>query len=598
MEPGRSGQPEHGPRADYAVGEKEPAMPIPRPVVPSVTPTRSGGGSLIEPGSETPDQRSPTLSQRIRALQPPDVARQALSELGVLAHELSNLSELLEAAGLARTHQNAYFEAANSYLGLAQKAWEAVAEERLEQTGAEPEYRQRAISVARRITHLQQEARAASANSSFTLSRRTPFYWRRRTRLIRDGLRVWQDGLSSPPNSTDLGHGLFLLRGFLGLAAAGSFCLGFLDFLVGATLTMLSLFGVGLVALLAAAVISGSILDLTRFSVAVLATVLVWVFVLLMAVNGPLKLGLLLGASVFSPTRTTRNSGTGSRVIAIALHVWWVAVGVVAAPALLGALVLGVLAVRGSVVVSSLGSVHHVLVLAGTALALGTASLVVVCVALLLLLAIPALVLTSLRAAADLAGSPGVVPVARYYAVQPALVVDAILTGALVIAVWVTTTILGLRNFVLFTIALPFGGPHSDTLSISLRSIALFIALVLPYLVLLDLPYRIGLRNWQRAWLADLTSRRADIESHIRRLSITDPRTGMQDTSEDNLRSMQYDLVLLQFYQGKIEEAQKVSSSPAPRQSRFLALVIVVIAALILDSGATWLVHLLPLMGG
>jgi hypothetical protein len=60
---------------------------------------------------------------------------------------------------------------------------------------------------------------------------------------------------------------------------------------------------------------------------------------------------------------------------------------------------------------------------------------------------------------------------------------------------------------------------------------------------------------------------------------------------------MQYDLVLLQFYQSKIEEAQKVRSSPVPEKSQYLGFLVLVIAALILDSGASVLAHLFPLVG-
>jgi hypothetical protein len=629
----QTGQPEHGPRLDrddlesgQTTGAGSPAIAppairlpqtggaagtaiqagdstrsqlVPRghtAQVPSIARGTSSGGYLSDPAPDPAGARTPSLTQRIRSLQPPDVARQALSELGVLAHELSNLPAILESAGLARAHQSTYLDTVNAYLGLAHQAWEAVGEERLEQTGAEPGYRQRAISVARRITRLQQEARAVSTNSEFTLPRKTPVYWRRRSLLIRDGLRIWQDRLASPPSITDMGHGLFLLRGYVGLASAGSIFLGLLDFLVAATLTTLSLLGVGLLALLVTSGISGSILDITRFSIGVLATILIWIFVMLFAVNGSLPIGLLLGASVFSPSRTTRNSGSGRPATAGLLRIWWLVVGVVSIPALLCALVLGGLLVRTVVTIAAPTSFYQVLVVGGSALALGVSAAAIVCLALLLLLVLPVLVVAGVRGAAEMAASPAVVPAARYYAVQPALVVETMLTVLLVMVAWTLATVLGLENIRLIT--LQVSGPSNiGVISISLRSVVLLIALILPYVLLLDQPYRRGVRTWQRVWLGDLTARRADVESHIRRLSVTDPRTGAQDTSEDNLRAMQYDLVLLQFYQSKIEEAQKVRSSPVPEKSQYLGFLVLVIAALILDSGASVLAHLFPLVG-
>jgi hypothetical protein len=141
----------------------------------------------------------------------------------------------------------------------------------------------------------------------------------------------------------------------------------------------------------------------------------------------------------------------------------------------------------------------------------------------------------------------------------------------------------------------PLGAFNAD---ISLRSVALLLALGLPFVLLVDLPYRSGMRKWQRSWLGDLVTRRADVESHIRRLSVVDPRSGLQDTSDDNLRAMQYDLVLLQFYQSKIEEAGKVRHAPAAPASLWLAFLMAVVVALLLDIGAVALLRLFPLMGG
>ncbi|PWT77168.1 MAG: hypothetical protein C5B60_03150 [Chloroflexi bacterium] len=635
MQSGQPGQPEHGPRSDQAdiksgqttgmTGSpamaasatrssqtasaagtaskaSDPARSQPggrghTSQVPGTARGTPSGGYFSDSGPDSGGLRAPTLTQKIRALQPPDVARQALSELSMLASELSNLPAILESAGLARTHQSTYLETVNAYLVLAHQAWEAIGEERLEQSGAEPAYRQRAILIARRITLLQQEARGVSANREFHLPRRTPVYWRRRTLLIRDGLRIWQDRLASPPSVTDMGRGLFLLRGYVGLADARSLFLGLLDFLVGATLTTLSLLGLGLVALLVAAGISGSIMDVSRLSIGVVATILLWIFVMLLAVNGPLPLGLLLGASVFAPTRTTRNTGSGMLVNAALLRTWWLVLGVVSIPALVGALALGGMIVQTVETITAPTSAYQALVVGGVALALGVSVAVIVCLVLLLLLMLPVLVVTGLRGAAEMVASPAVVPAARHYAVQPALVIGAILTLLLVIATWSLATLLGLGNIHLLSVPVE-GGSNIGAVSLSPRSVALVIALILPYVLLIDRPYRRGVRNWQRVWLGDLITRRADVESHIRRLSVSDPRTGVQDTSEENLRAMQYDLVLLQFYQSKIEEAQKVRSSPVPERSQYLGLLSLVIAALILDIGASVLAHLSPLIGG
>src|SRR5581483_1863542 len=131
------------------------------------------------------------------------------------------------------------------------------------------------------------------------------------------------------------------------------------------------------------------------------------------------------------------------------------------------------------------------------------------------------------------------------------------------------------------------------SMTLTPRALVLFLALVLPYLLFLEVPYRIGVHRWRASWLYELETRRADVESHIRRLSATNPSRGTQDTSDDNLRAMQYDLVLLQFYRTKTEEAKKVSSAPIPLLGVLFVLVVAAIAALLVDGGALALLRLM-----
>ena len=127
---------------------------------------------------------------------------------------------------------------------------------------------------------------------------------------------------------------------------------------------------------------------------------------------------------------------------------------------------------------------------------------------------------------------------------------------------------------------------------ISARAIALAGALTLPWL-LIEEPFRIGVGRWRRAWLHDLRTRKNATESHVRRLSAPDPHTGAQDTSEETLRAMQYDLVLLQFYTARIEEAERASSSPLSRSATLVLIVFILAAALLLDAGSGALLHAL-----
>jgi hypothetical protein len=532
--------------------------------------------------------RQPTLTQQIRSVQPPDVVRQAMSELGLLARELATLPDQLEAAGLARTHQKSYFEAAQAYLGLARQAWEAVAEERLEQMGAEPEYRQRAIGVARRITQLQSESRSAGENAEFQLPRRTGSLWRRRVELVQRGLRAWQDRLAPTPDPLEMGRGLFLLRGYVGLGVAGRLELTLLDLLTGATLTLLALLGLGVLLLLVAGLMAGSP-ALAPLALGGAAVGLSGLLALALGVRGPLPVGLLLGAAIFSSSRSTRNGRPGSPIVAGLLRSWWLLVGVLAPVAALVGLAVGGLYLGSSMPLPQPQGVGDGILLAGSVLTAAIALPAAAGLAGLLLLAVPAVLLALLRAVADLVGNPRWVTDARRYALLPLLRMLIFATGLLVAGVWWYAGNAGWQG----TTLLAVDASPGISVTLTLRGLALLLALALPYVLLLELPYRLGIWRWRRDWREDLAKRRADVESHVRRLSVADPRSGTQDTSDENLRAMQYDMVLLQFYQGKIEEVKRTPSAPFPLTSDLFALVVLVVTAVVVDSEAVALASLL-----
>jgi hypothetical protein len=195
---------------------------------------------------------------------------------------------------------------------------------------------------------------------------------------------------------------------------------------------------------------------------------------------------------------------------------------------------------------------------------------------------------TTWRFAGELSGWRRWSPDARRYALGPALSVIAWPVGALVGLAWYLSGL-----FSLDTIALAQFSVAGTPIVISARVFALLAALALPWLALIEIPFRFGLNRWRGAWLRDLTTRKNATESHVRRLSAPDPHTGAQDTSEETLRMMQYDLVLLQFYTGRIEEAERASSLPLSLPATLTLALYVIVAALLLDAGSSALVHAL-----
>ncbi|HKV85917.1 MAG TPA: hypothetical protein VJN88_15300 [Ktedonobacterales bacterium] len=557
-------------------------QPIPGPTAAVPSAPMQGQYDTTEPVGP----RLPTLTQQLRSIQPPDVARQAMSELGVLARELATLPEQLEVSGLARTHQRTYNDAMKAYLGLARQAWESVAEERLEQSAAEPEYRQRAVAVARRVGQMQQECRSATNNTEFILPRKTPTLWSRRVASVRTGLRVWQEHIAPTPDPCDMGRGLVLLRGYMGLACAGSFELATLDFITSAVLLFLGVVGVGLLAGLVGAIISGSGGVITGLAIALLADLLVWALALSLTIRGPLPIGVLLGATVFAPERSTRHGRAGSTTVYRMLRGWWALLGVVGLAALLAGISGGGALAGLREPFPRITSVGQGFSLVGELLTLAVAPAAVVSLALLLLLGLPVMLVSLARYAAEFAGSPSWVPGARRYALRPAVALVAPVICALVVAAWIATTGLGWQRSPWLDIYV--GNLHGV---ISARGVALLLALTLPYLALIAIPYMVGTSRWRRAWLSDLTARRADVESHVRRLSVSDPRSGAQDTSDENLRAMQYDLVLLQFYRDKIDEAHRTRRSPYRLSRALLTLLAAVAIAFLLDSAGVMLAN-------
>jgi hypothetical protein len=508
-------------------------------------------------------------------MQPPDVARQAMSELGVLANELDALPAALAEAGLARTHLRAYLEAVQEYLDLCRSAWEAVAEEQLEQVGAESGYRQQAVAAARRVQRLKQDATRATSVGGARAAGPLPFLWRRRVQLVRHGLSVWRAQLMEPaPNPRLMGRALFTLQGYVGLASAGGLELVLLDLLLSATLVLLGLVTLGAVCLLLASMLGGGKAAQTATDgVVALAAALSWLVVLVFGVLSPLPLGQLMGASVFVPARAACLGWQGSQVVAALLRVWWIAVGSVAPLLLLVALALGGVALTPYEPLGAPTTALAAIALAGLLLYVTLLLAAMVAAAALLLLALPFVVAALTRFVREMANNARWVPAARRYVLPPALSVVLFATVLLLATTWYVGTALGWEHYSL--VQADFAFIHG---TLTRRGLAFMLVAGLPYLLLLDLPYRIGIGRWRVQRLADLEARRLELESQVRRLA-TLPAT------DEMLRAMQYDLVLLQFYRAQIDEARATSTAPYRIEGRLLAIGLSIAGALILDSG-------------
>jgi hypothetical protein len=454
-----------------------------------------------------------------------------------------------------------------------------VAEEQLEQVGAEPEYRQAAVLVARSITRLKQAA--DQTPSMLRPLRRLPFMWRRRTRLVRLGLNAWQAGVDPVPNPLRMGRALFVLQGYVGLASAGAMDLALLDMLISFTLSLASLLTLGAGLLFGWALIAGASAVVSNYAGFLITCALTLLIAVLLSATRALPLGLLMGASVFGPTHAACLGVRGSRATSVVLRVWWLLIGCASAAAILIALGAGAAALIGNgpfpVPTNTLDAVY----LGGVILYYALVLAVGVCISSLLLLALPFAVIAQVHFVRELAGNPRWVPSARRYALPAALAVVLFVTFLLLAIASSVASSLHWEQIGLISVSFSF---FQGTLTP--RGVLFILVLALPYLLLLDLPYRIGIRRWQRQRLADLDTRRADLESQVRRLSVQPP-------TDEVLRAMQYDLVLLQFYRSQTDEARTTSSAPFRLEARIVGLVVAVAGALLLDGTGGFVIRLL-----
>jgi hypothetical protein len=533
-------------------------------------------------------ERAPTLTQQLRAVQPPDVARQAINELSVLAGELVALARELELSGLARIHESAYFDAVSAYGELARRAWLSVAAERLEQDGASPDYRQRVVGLARDITRLRRESELAASNEAFPLPRRRPYLWRRRAGVITRALGEWQGALSAPADPQRMGQALFELRGALNSARTPALPTTLLRCVTIAALWLAPLSGLAAGMVTVANILTQRPLVAASFALVTLLAFMLWAILLLLTGRGRITLGETLAGICYSETRSGCNGQTGSRLVAGLLRAWWLLIGGVGALLTLAVFVgSGYALYRLGLLASLAGGLPQsqpaLLTLGGGLLGAMAAPAALVATVTLVALALPALLVSALRFAAEMGAARRWAPSARRYGLVPAVATLSYLTGALVALAWLLAGRMGLAQHALMTVIYAAGAPP---LIVSERVALVALALALPYLALIELPFRLGLRAWRRVWLHDLRSRRATIEAHVRRLSAPDPRTGAPDTSDETLRAMQYDLILLQFYAARIEEAERASSSPLGLGATLAVLLVVVAGALLLDAGA------------
>lgn len=580
-----SQQPSQQPGQSSPSQPNQPSQSYTLGITSKLAQTRGTSAPSIPP----PPSRGPvTLSQKIRSVAPPDVARQTLDEQKMLANELLTLPEALEAAGLAKTHERSYIEAIRGYVDLADETWVAVAEERLEQSAADQPYRQNAIVTARRIQRMRNETDLAANNTQFHLPRKRPLFWRRRVQMNRSALLQWQSNLNSPADPRMLGASLASLRGTTALTQASDLELLLWSLFPPAVGDAVMVLWLGFIIALIAAIAQGTFSAIGPLALAATGTLAARILLAVFMQHGPARLDHLFALSAYSTLHSPRAATAGSRSIAVLLRAWGILV--------LSAGLLGMVAALGysiwkldvTLPVQALDWIALVGALITHALWLPT----LVGVTAVGVLALPLLLLSVFRFFGELSGNIAWVPAARRYALAPALHVLISVAAGVVAALVALAPQTRLREITLahFTV-----GPVTE--SISLQTVALIVVPAVLLYVSLDVPYRVGIVRWRHHWLNELSTRRTDIDADVRRRSAIDPHTGVQDSSDENLRALQYNLTLVQFYATRAEETRRVSTAPYGVLARIGVVLFLVVLALLVDGLAQQLAHLLLNVG-
>jgi hypothetical protein len=551
--------------------------------------TRTTSAPANSPSIPPPPARGPvTLSQKIRSVAPPDVARQTLEEQKMLASELLTLPDALEAAGLAKTHERSYIEAIRGYVDLADETWVAVAEERLEQSAADQPYRQNAIVTARRIQRMRNECDLAANNTQFQLPRKRPFFWRRRVQMNRTALLQWQSNLNSPADPRLQGTSLAYLRGATALTQASGLELLLWSLFPAAVGDAVMVLWLGFIISLIAAIAQGTFAAVGPLALAATGTLAARILLELFMRRGPARLDHLFALSAYSTLHSPRAATAGSRSVAMLVRAWGILILSVGLLGMLAALGYSVWKLDVTLPVQALDWIALVGALITHALWLPS----LVGVMAIGVLALPLLLLSAFRFFGELSGNIAWVPAARHYALAPALHVLVSVAAGIIATLAVLAPQIRLREIVLVHFAV---GPVTE--SITLQTVALIVVPALLLYVSLDVPYRVGIVRWRHHWLNELSTRRTDIDADVRRRSAIDPHTGVQDSSDENLRALQYNLTLVQFYATRSEETRRVSTAPYGIFARIGVVVLLVVVALLVDGLAQQLAHLLLNVG-
>jgi hypothetical protein len=499
-----------------------------------------------------------------------------------LADQLLVLFDEIPGAGLIRAERSKLHQHVQNYFRLADGTWEALAENQMEDLSSNPTFTGAVDALEQRLVLLHESCEHARP----TLNARGGWLWRRRIRLYSRALLEWKRCLDSGPDSAledtnHCGRVLYRAHGRVGLAGIN----GFNQVLVLLLPSLGALTSLGLAGML------GTI-NFTRqtpanyFVPAVLA-VLSALYILWFAFAGPAPLPLVLGyaferreALYFAKAqRVPRVIASRLGLLRNLLRAFLTLVGALLLVGVLGMLVVTVLfaiafftnPASASQSFSSSMTTAFTSALGGYLPQQASPLLLTLALPIFSLLAIaliflPFTLTVQLRMSLELLGHQAHGPELRRSHLLPALQLLFFHTITLFLIALLATSIFHSGDTALWPAVLP---------TLTVRALLYLGALILPYLLLIDLPFRRGIARWRAARVSELRRNRATVRQGVNQ---TLPQVGNQP----ELLALQEQVSWL-FSRAQEEEVKEVPAAPFSTEGRLLALVLTIATAFLLN---------------
>lgn len=535
------------------------------------------------------DDSTEPMIQRNTALQLPGAARaaqtiQAQSDIQdtmkTLADQLLVLFDELPSAGLIRQQRRAMKQHVQTYFRIADGVWEALATDQLYELAGNRGYTVAVDTLEQKLIQIHETCEQVKQNPKA----RGGWLWRRRVKLYSQSLLEWKRCLDSgpgggPTDATTCGRVLYRAHGRVGLAGISGF-----DHLLILALPTLGILASLLLALVYGAIgvvqgIQGNALVPTAIAS------LIALYILWFSTAGPSPLPIVVGYALGrrQPAIFTRllrgisvidfKPGLLRRFLRALLTI----LGTLLLAGLIALLALSIFFARAIVLDMNTGvmSSHGAL---ATLLQSTPASYVsldpgitaillpVLCLGIIAIFFLPFTLTVQARMTRALLAYPSRSPEARRYALRPAM---ELLSFHTITLFFIAVLAISLTNFGAASL-LPASLPP-----VSGRFIIYVLAIGLPYLLLIDLPYRRGIARWRATRLYDLLLRRNEI---ARRLSRITP----QPVDQNDMRVVQ-DYLTWQYYRTLEGEAKETPTAPFSIEGRILALALTILIGILLD---------------